>query len=221
MDLKTSTKADSSTRLSGCFKHHLLAAVTFPLINKRTTPCIQMLVGITAPFFWYQGIKNFYWQLFQWHCNLHAQSLKIQPGLPGTPHSNIYPKDLCKLTLLIPLKAFFLPLQLLDLLLWILSLVSFNDLINWLLLAPQSTQLCDQSCSDWDTTYRYAFSTSCQPWKPFISKYPLVFTGEGRFRFIQGKNEWMRLRKIRTKSTLFYQMKCSHLLKEMISLEIK
>ena len=181
-----------------------------------------MLVGITAPFFWYQVIRNFYLQLFQGHCNLHAQSLKIQPGLPGTPHSTIYPKNLCKLTFLIPLKVFILPLQLLDLLLWILSLVSFNDLINWfLLLAPHSTQLCNQSCSDWDTTCRYAFSTSCQPWKPFISKDSLAFTGEGRFRFIQGKNEWMRLRKITTKSTIFYQMKCSHLLKEMISLEIK
>lgn len=131
------------------------------------------------------------------------------------PHTATFiPKDLCKLTLLIPLKAFFLPLQLLDLLLWILSLVSFNDLINWLLLAPQSTQLCDQSCSDWDTTYRYAFY-QLSPLETLHKQVPLSSQGKEDSDSYRGKNEWMRLRKSEQKA--LYQMKCSHLLKEMIS----
>lgn len=79
---------------------------------------------------------------------LHPKPLKTKPVLLGTPHNSIYPKDLCKSTLMLPLQTFnsrlrFL-LQLRGLLLWMLSLLLFMPCLDGLLPLAHQPQLLTQ-----------------------------------------------------------------------------
>ena len=97
-----------------------------------------MLVGVTVPLFCYQGRKKFYLPYFSAtviYCGPRtAPENTARPPRDPTQHqlsqgpAQAHPRDPSQ-GLQLP-TLFFLPLQLLGLLLWILSLLSFNDLIT-------------------------------------------------------------------------------------------